>query len=237
MKKGLGQRIDIRTKLFMTGVISYVLLLGNLQQTYLAAAIAISLLPYLLLFLEKRYKESIRGGVLLLAAGLVQKFLLQDAKGVWASLFLFLTVVFLRMAPGIMMGKYAFVTTGMSDLVCALKKMRLPDQIVIPMTVMARFFYTVREDYRQVKDAMYLHGLTTARLLVHPVRLLEYRTVPLLMCLTRTADEVAVSALTRGMEVGKRRSSISGTKLTGIDYAFFALMLLVIGVYIRGKYA
>ena len=210
MKKSLGQKMDIRTKLFMTGVISYVLLLGNLQQTYLAAAIAISLLPYLLLFLEKRYKESIRGGVLLLAAGLVQKFLLQDAKGVWASLFLFLTVVFLRMAPGIMMGKYAFVTTGMSDLVCALKKMRLPDQIVIPMTVMARFFYTVREDYRQVKDAMYLHGLTTARLLVHPVRLLEYRTVPLLMCLTRTADEVAVSALTRGMEVGKDGAAFPG---------------------------
>lgn len=146
-------------------------------------------------------------------------------------------MLFLRMLPGLMMGKYTLVSTDMSELVCSLKKMKIPDQIVIPITVMARFFYTFREDYSQIKDAMYLHGLTTKRLILNPLKLFEYRTVPLLMCLTRTADEVAISALTRGMEIGVKRSSISTSKIKEIDYIFFLIMFLLIGFYIRGKYA
>lgn len=231
------QRLDFRTKLFMTIVISYTLLLGNLQQKYLAVAVAASLLPYILLISERRYKEALKGGVFIIVASIIQKYFLYNATGILTSLFLFIAMLFLRMLPGFMMGKYTLVSTDMSELVCSLKKMKIPDQIVIPITVMARFFYTVREDYSQIKDAMYLHGLTTKRLILNPLKLFEYKTVPLLMCLTRTADEVAISALTRGMEIGVKRSSISTSKIKGIDYIFFLLMFLLIGFYIRGKYA
>ena len=231
------QRLDFRTKLFMTIVISYTLLLGNLQQKYLAVAVAASLLPYVLLISERRYKEALKGGIFIIVASIIQKYFLYNATGILTSLFLFISMLFLRMLPGLMMGKYTLVSTDMSELVCSLKKMKRPDQIVIPITVMARFFYTFREDYSQIKDAMYLHGLTTKRLILNPLKLFEYRTVPLLMCLTRTADEVAISALTRGMEIGVKRSSISTSKIKEIDYIFFLIMFLLIGFYIRGKYA
>ncbi len=221
----------------MTIVISYTLLLGNLQQKYLAVAVAASLLPYVLLISERRYKEALKGGIFIIVASIIQKYFLYNATGILTSLFLFISMLFLRMLPGLMMGKYTLVSTDMSELVCSLKKMKIPDQIVIPITVMARFFYTFREDYSQIKDAMYLHGLTTKRLILNPLKLFEYRTVPLLMCLTRTADEVAISALTRGMEIGVKRSSISTSKIKEIDYIFFLIMFLLIGFYIRGKYA
>ncbi|MEG1432381.1 energy-coupling factor transporter transmembrane component T [Eubacterium sp.] len=231
------QKLDFRTKLFMTIVIAYTLLLGNLQQKYLVVAVAASLLPYLLLIAQGYYKEAFKGGAFILAAALVQEFFLYHVTGLLSSLLLFITMLFLRMLPGLMMGKYTLVSTDMSELVCALKKMRMPDQIIIPITVMARFFYTVREDYGQIKEAMYLHGLTTRRLMGHPMRLFEYRVVPLLMCLTRTADEVALSAVTRGMDVGSPKSSISDSKLKAIDGIFFGLMLVLIGFYLWGKYA
>ena len=221
----------------MTIVISYTLLLGNLQQKYLAVAVAASLLPYVLLISERRYKEALKGGIFIIVASIIQKYFLYNATGILTSLFLFISMLFLRMLPGLMMGKYTLVSTDMSELVCSLKKMKIPDQIVIPITVMARFFYTFREDYSQIKDAMYLHGLTTKRLILNPLKLFEYRIVPLLMCLTRTADEVAISALTRGMEIGVKRSSISTSKIKEIDYIFFLIMFLLIGFYIRGKYA
>ena len=233
----LQWKLDFRTKLFMTLVLSYTLLLGNVQQKYLGVAIAASLLPYLLLLHEKRYAEAIKGTIMILAASIIQKYFLYHATGMLASLFLFIAMLALRMLPGLMMGKYTLISTDMSDLVYSLKKMKTPDEIVIPITVMARFFYTVREDYSQIKDAMYLHGLTTRSLILNPIKLFEFRTVPLLMCLTRTADEVSVSALTRGMEVGSGRSSISTAKFKGVDAIFFLLMLLLIGFYIRGKYA
>lgn len=237
MRRRFKQKLDFRTKLFMTMVISYTLLLGNLQQTYLPVAVAASSLPYVLLLSEKRYKEALKGGVLIIGASIIQKYFLYNARGILTSLFLFVVMLFLRMLPGFMMGKYILVSTDMSELVCSLRKMKIPDQIVIPITVMARFFYTVKEDYMQIKEAMYLHGLTTKRLILHPMKLFEYRTVPLLMCLTRTADEVAISALTRGMEVGSQRSSISTSRIKGVDYIFFLLMFLLIGFYIRGIYA
>lgn len=237
MKAILRQKLDFRTKLFMTLVISCTLLLGNLQQKYLAVAIAASILPYLLMLSEKRYKAALKGAILIVAASVVQKYFLYQITGILSSLFLFISVLCLRMLPGLMMGKYTLVSTGMSDMVFSLKRIKLPDVIVIPITVMARFFYTVQEDYGQIKNAMYLQGLTTKRLILNPLKLFEYKTVPLLMCLTRTAEEVSISALTRGMEVGTQRSSISDTRIKGIDLFFFFLMFVLIGFYIKGKYA
>lgn len=233
----LQQKLDFRTKLFMTIVLSYTLLLGNLQQKYLVVAVVASFLPYFLLLCDKQYGEALKGGLIILAAAIIQKYFLYHATGMLSSLFLFIAVLCLRMLPGFMMGKYTLLSTDMSDLVYSLKKMKAPDELVIPITVMARFFFTVREDYSQVKDAMYLHGLYARKLLLQPLKLFEYRTVPLLMCLTRTADEVSISALTRGMVVGSKRTSISKARLKGIDWLFFALMFILIGFYIRGKYA
>ena len=49
----------------------------------------------------------------------------------------------------------------MSDLVASLKKMKFLDSLIIPLSVMLRFFYTLKEDYQQIKEAMYLQGLVT----------------------------------------------------------------------------
>nr|WP_278635953.1 energy-coupling factor transporter transmembrane component T [Streptococcus lutetiensis] len=111
--------------------------------------------------------------------------------------------------------------------------MRCPDSLIISISsVMFRFFYTVKEDYRQIKEAMYLQGLVTSQFFCQPLRMIEYRFVPLLMCFSRTADDAATSATTRGMSVGQERSSISKSRLRLLDYfwmfAMFAILILMI---------
>ena len=135
------------------------------------------------------------------------------------------------------MAKFAINSSSMSEIASSLKKMKVPDTIVIPITVMARFFHATKEDYRQVKDAMYLHGLTNKRLFFHPIKLFEYRIIPLFMVLTKTADDVSVSAMTRGLKIGKVRSSLSENSFGVLDYFCFLLMCILIGFYIGGKYA
>ena len=83
---------------------------------------------------------------------------------------------------------------------------------------MFRFFYKVKEDYQQVTEAMYLHGLVGRQFFRQPLRMIEYCFVPLLLCLSRTADDVAISTTTRGMVVEQKRSTISNTKLRTLDY-------------------
>lgn len=229
--------LDFRTKIFTTIVLSYTLLLGNLQSRYLVVAILASLLPYILLLLSRKYKSAIFGIVYIVIAALFQKYLVNNVTGFLTSISLFMTTIFLKMAPAIMMGKYTFMTTDMSELVVSLSKLKLPIQIIIPITVMARFFYTIIIDYKQIKNAMYLHGLTLRKFFFKPHKLIEYKLIPLLMVLMRTADDVSISALTRGLAIEGKRSSIVVTKFGFADMILFLIMAILIAFYIGGKYA
>ena len=223
-------KIDFRTKAFMTLVIPICLVLGNLPGKNLPAAMLVSFFPCLLLIVSGKVKSGLKGIVFISFGVCAQKFLFDQSSGLLNSFVLFFVMIVLRMLPGLLMGKYTFQTTDMSELVYSFHKIHLPDQIIIPVTVMARFFYTTSIDYNQIKDAMYIDGLTTGRLLMHPVKFFEYRIIPLLMVLTRSADEVSTSALTRGLEVGKERTYIYTNNLKLIDYLCFAAMILLIFV-------
>lgn len=145
--------------------------------------------------------------------------------------------IVLRMIPGIMMGYYSIVSTKMSDLVESLRKMKLPDFIIIPVLIMFRFLYSIKEDYIFINEAMKMHGLTMRNFLKEPIRVLEYKTVPLLMCSTKTADDVAISAMTRGMEVGAQRTSVSEVKLGIADYLMYIFIGGIVFIFLSSIYA
>ena len=63
-----------------------------------------------------------------------------SAGGFLGSLFLFITMMFLRLLPGFVMARFALASSTMSHMTSALKKMHFPVVLIIPITVMARFF-------------------------------------------------------------------------------------------------
>ena len=213
--------------MLMSLCLSYTLILGNIQTKFSIVAAAYSLLPYVFLLLNREKKAAVKGILFIMAAYIIQKEWVFSAGGFLGSLFLFITMMFLRLLPGFVMARFALASSTMSHMTSALKKMHFPVVLIIPITVMARFFHTAREDYNQVKDAMYLHGLTNRRL---------YRMVPLFMVLTKTADDVAVSAMTRGLKIHGKRTYIGESRFCMRDYICFLLMLVLIGFYIGGKY-
>ena len=229
-------KIDFRTKGFMTLVIPTCLVLGNLPGKNLLAAMLVSFLPCVLMLISGQVKSGLQGLLMISLGVLAQRFLFDQGIGLLNGFILFFVMIVLRMLPGLLMGKYTFQTTDMSEIVFGLKKLHFPDQMIIPVTVMARFFYTTTLDYNQIKDALYIDGLTTKRLLLHPLKFFEYRVVPLLMVLTRTADDVSVSALTRGLEVGQERTYIFTNKMKLIDYLFIASMFLLIFITWGGNF-
>lgn len=230
-------KIDFRTKLFMTVVLSCILLLGNLQKNHTYIAMIACSLPYILFLIYGFYSRAIKGIILVLIAAIFQEYL-YTTDGILLSISLFVTSLVLNMLPGAMMGSFALSTTDMGEIIATMKKMKIPDQLIIPISVMARFFYTVRIDYSQIRQAMYLNGLVGIKMFLHPLKLFEYRVVPLLMCLTKTSDEVAISAITRGLEVGAKRSSMYESKLSLFDYILIITMiLLAILAFEGGSYA
>lgn len=146
-------KLDFRTKMLMSLCLSYTLILGNIQTKFSIVAAAYSLLPYVFLLLNREKKAAVKGILFIMAAYIIQKEWVFSAGGFLGSLFLFITMMFLRLLPGFVMARFALASSTMSHMTSALKKMHFPVVLIIPITVMARFFHTAREDYNQVKDS------------------------------------------------------------------------------------
>lgn len=135
--------------------------------------------------------------------------------------------------PCLVTGAYAFSTTSVSEFVCALRKMRVPETVVIPCMVVIRFFPTVREDYRQIKSAMSLRGIGgTSSGIAHPMQTLEYVLIPLLMNSNNVASDLTVAALTKGIGIEETHTSLSKIHFRTTDAV---VMLLCTLILIGGK--
>ena len=132
------------------------------------------------------------------------------------------------MLPCLIAGMSAFATTPPGELVAALRRLHLPDAVVIPAIVLLRFFPTIARDYRMIRCSMRLRGINVGgwAMLCHPMRSLEYVLVPLLMNAANAAHDLTVSALTKGL--GRRRATSSSAMLhmQAIDWAMLALCCL-----------
>lgn len=84
--------------------------------------------------------------------------------------------------------------------IVALRSMRVPSVFTVPSAVMLRFAPTIVAEAQAVRDAMRLRGLGGRwALLRHPVRSIEYFTVPLIASSLRVAEDLSASALLRGL--------------------------------------
>lgn len=146
-----------------------------------------------------------------------------------------ITGIILRMLPGYLMAYYTYSSTSMSDLVESLRRIRLPDELIIPISVMFRFFGSISEDYNSVSIAMRMHDLTLKKHILSPLKYMELKLVPLLMVSIKTADDVAVSAMTRGLVVGGERSSLSKTEIRTIDWILILIMSCIFVIFIKGS--
>lgn len=122
------------------------------------------------------------------------------------------------MMPCFITDAYAFSTTRVSEFVCALRRMRVPESVAIPCMVVIRFFLTIGRDYQRTRDAMALRGLASGRLalLRHPAQSLEFVLVPLLMNATIVSRDLSVAALTKGLGRPGRHTCITEIHSVGL---------------------
>ena len=228
-------KIDFRTKIFLTNVIGITAIEGSLGRRYYYLGILIAIFPYILALFDRKWSLLIKGLLYTSVAILVQRLLFTLPQNLLTMILNLYVGITIRVLPGIMMGYYAIVTTKMSDLVYSLQKISLPNFLIIPVSVMFRFFYSIKEDYMKINEAMYMHGLTMKNFFKEPAKILEYKFVPLLMITSQTADNVAISAMTRGMRVDGERSSISNESLKLQEYVLMIFGVFIIILFIRGK--
>lgn len=231
-------RIDFRAKLFLMMVISFIMTIGNIQSLNPIYYVLICMLPTFLLFLSGHIKSGIKSIILFIILNIIEINIRELNDSIILSLIHIVIIIIKRVFAPMVMGNYIILTTSVGEAICSLKKVKCPDQIAIPVAVMVRYFYATRIEYRQIKQAIYLRGISFRKFLKDPILLIEYRIIPLLMTLSNSADELTVASLTKGLAVNQNRSNIREAKLTFADYLIFFVSILVLFFYLRGrKYA
>ncbi|NEG55518.1 energy-coupling factor transporter transmembrane component T [Bifidobacterium platyrrhinorum] len=126
------------------------------------------------------------------------------------------------MLPCLITGAYAVSTTTASAFVCAMRRMRVPESVVVPCVVVIRFFPTIAGDYRRIRETMALRGLVSGRFaaLRHPMRMLEHVLVPLLMNAAFVAQDLSVAALTKGLGRSGVHTSRTTIRMRAVDWLF-----------------
>jgi energy-coupling factor transport system permease protein len=224
-----GLRLDPRTKMAMVAAVSVVLTAGGYGglMTYVRPVSAF--MPLLLLLLSKRWSAAAFYALAFSAAYWGEIILLSRTYGLLNFLLLASVGLLARFMPGIMMGYFLVSTTTVSDFMAAMRKMRAPEKLAIPLSVMFRFFPTVGEEYAAINDAMRMRGVSLAG--GKPLKMLEYRLVPMMMCSLKIGEELSMAALTRGLGAPVKRTNLCQIGFHPQDIVLLTLSLLCLAVY------
>ena len=158
-KKENGLSLDPRTKLALLITIALFVLSGGGGAASKQFAPILAAVPLILLLTEKSWKGSVIYFVLYGGSYILQLWALPHLSGLPNFLVVAICGFFMRFVPGIMMGYITVRTTTVSEFVASMKKLHLPEQIIIPMSVIFRFFPTVVEEYNAIGDAMKMRGI------------------------------------------------------------------------------
>ena len=148
-------------------------------------------------------------------------------QGTLLSVIGIIAFIIQRIIPFLMLAIAIKERKNISEITTALGRCRLPKGIIISMTVMLRYF-----------PSMKLKGIDTSwrGILFHPLRMLEFVIVPMLFRSLRTSEELSCAALVKGIENQGQRSSYFDVRIKGIDVVFsssaFVMLLMSVKLHL-----
>lgn len=211
---------DPRTKLFLTVTVSTIMATGGTGGYMNIIRPCLMACPIVFLLLSKKWKTAAKFAVTYIILFAMEVTVLPLLTGVWRFILGAAVGIYTHMLPGFIMGYYLVSTTTVSEFVAAMERIKLPQKIVIPVSVVFRFFPTVKEEYAAIRDAMRIRGIATLR---SPMKMLEYRIVPLMVSIAKIGEELSAASLTRGLGSPQKRTNICKIGFGALDMFFFLL--------------
>ena len=206
--------LDPRTKIVLCLVVSFIMLESTTSPVVNALQIALAALPLIFLLMLRKYKMTVYYLCAYVFASLVPQLLVPLLPAIINLLFTGMIALMTQILPGMMMAYFLIVSTSVSEFVTAMDRMHVPKSISVPMSVLFRFFPTIVEEYGHVRDAMRMREVGNLR---QPMAMLEYRMVPFMTSIVSIGNDLAASALTRGLSAPVRRTNVCPIGFTWRD--------------------
>ncbi|MCR5213987.1 MAG: energy-coupling factor transporter transmembrane protein EcfT [Eubacterium sp.] len=233
LNRDIHSFLDPRTKLLLM-LTSSIFVIGGAGEEWMHVFYWILVyIPVFLLLIEKKWKAAFISALVYAASFYAQLLLRGDLNGV-ESAFALMIYIITRMLPTIVLAQYIVRTTKVSEFLAAMQRMHVSDKITIPMSVIFRFFPTIKEEYHSINDAMRMRGVELGGKKAYEI--IEYRMVPLIAMCTMIGEELSAAAISRGLEVGEKRSCIWQIKFRFPDYIMFLFCLACFAWWIAGRF-
>ena len=217
-------RLDPRTKLVLLVSVSTALLVGGSGPVMDAARVLMLLAPFALLAVSGRIGA---------AAGLLVAY-----AASWSLTALAVPLVegplnFAIVASCMIASRFLPTIATASEFMAAAERVHAPQWLVIPLSVLFRFFPTLGEEARAVGSAMRMRNLRLGK--AGPVSLVEYRLVPLISCAVQIGEDLSAASLTRGLGAPVRRTNICDIGFGAADVVVWAACAVSVGLLVASS--
>lgn len=140
---------------------------------------------------------------------------LPGVGGVAATMFTISLTFARKIYLCLMVGTLLVRDNTVHRIASALAKLRVPQAVLIPLTVTMRYFPTLREEAAHIRDAMALRDIPAASRV-------ECFAVPLVMSATSTAEELSRAATCRGIENPSPSTDTERLSMRASDWAILS---------------
>lgn len=156
-------------------------------------------------------------------------FIMNEATGKMLSFLSMLSIGGRLMLPCFMVGSYIISTTSVHAAIQGLRKWHFPEKLLLTIAVMMRFLPTIRQSYQTIHQSLQMRGVFVSGkdIVLKPVRFFEYMLVPLLMCATRTAQDLTVAVLTKSVTSSVKKTSYKAYAMSWQDGLVLAVITLL----------
>ena len=151
--------LDPRTKLALVLVLALFVMGGLGGEQLKGIKTILSALPFVLLLIEKQWKRFARG-IAMLVIGYGLLLAMPYLPRILNYIALMCGGILTRFVVTIVMGEYLIATTSVSEFISAMERLHMPQAITIPMSVMFRLFPTIGSEWRSIRRAMTMRGIS-----------------------------------------------------------------------------
>ena len=202
--------------------------------TYISQSTWVLLWDYIIIvalyMIRRLWRGAWRTGILF-GSFLILEFLIGFIPHEGTKAALGLIIFFLeRTSIFFVMGNWMATKLRISDFSTALQNMHFPKGAIITLAVVFRYLPTVSDEFRSIKNTMKLRGigLTFKNIILHPIKTGEYAIVPLIIRSMKIADELAASAMTRGLDLETKRTSYREIRLRLKDFVAAGIVVIAV---------
>lgn len=216
-------KFDLRTKFMLILVVNLFLLLSHSVIFELVLIFGC----LLLITIDEQAKSAFHFLIVFLIMLGIDQLLTPYINGFFFTLVSFITVALRKFLPCFILGKWILTKTEVSEFVAVMWKLRLPQTAIIPLSVVFRYFPTIKEEWASIRAAMKMRGIHVS---------LEHIMVPLLMSAVNVSEELSAAALCRGLDSPEPHTSLVQVRFRFSDVLVWCITgaLAIAAIILKG---